>query len=287
MKTVLITGCSEGGIGFALAEQFSKAGCRVYATARRTNAMAKLESQPNITCLALDVCDKESISKCREYIEKSTGGHLDVLVNNAGIGYTTIGIEMDVDMCKQVFDANVFAVMEMNKQFSKMLIQAKGTILSIGSIAGMMPNPFGTVYHTSKAALHMYLDCLRIELEPFDVKVVTAVTGGVRSNIAANATPRMTVISDDSIYQPLQQEQQARQTVSQTGASMPTNEYAAGLVRKVLVPNPPPRIWRGNFANAIWVLNSFMPYWVTAYIMSRRFGFQRLKAIVRASGNGT
>lgn len=285
MKTVLITGCSEGGIGFALSKAFAKAGCHVYATARRTSAMAALESDKNITCLELDVCNKDSISKCRQYVEKSTGGHLDVLVNNAGIGYTTIAVEMEVDKCRNVFEANVFAVMEMCKQFSPLLIKAKGTILSIGSIAGMMPNPFGSVYHTSKAALHMYLDCLRIELDPFDVKVVTAVTGGVKSNIAANATPQMTLISDDSIYQPLQEEQQKRQQVSQVGQSMNTDEYAAGIVQKVLGSNPPPRIWRGNFAFAIWILSTFMPYWVTATIMSRRFGFHKLKKIVHSAGH--
>lgn len=284
MKTVLITGCSEGGIGFALAKAFSKAGCHVYATARRTSTMAALESYDTITRLELDVCNTESITKCRQYIEKCTGGHLDILVNNAGISYTAMGIEMDLDKCKDVFNANVFAVMEMCKQFSSLLIKAKGTILSIGSIAGVTPMPFGTIYHSSKAALHMYLDCLRIELEPFGVKVVTAVTGGVKSNIVVNASPRLTVIGDDSIYQPIQAEQRARLQASQDSGSMPTDVYAEGLVKKLLVPNPPARIWRGNFAFVLWILNSFAPYWLTATIMSRRYGFDKLKRIVQAAG---
>ena len=139
VKTVLITGCSDGGIGQYLAQQFAKSGCHVYATARTVSKMAALEPIDTITRLELDVCDKKSILKCRDYVERSTGGRLDVLVNNAGISYTSAAIEMNVDTARDVFEANLFAVMEMNKAFGPMLIAAKGTILSTGSVAGTIP----------------------------------------------------------------------------------------------------------------------------------------------------
>lgn len=279
MKTVLITGCSDGGIGQSLAEEFVHQGCHVYATARKVSKMSNLAHMSEITLLELDVCSRESIEKCRDLVERSTGGHLDVLVQNAGISYTSASIEMDVDVCREVFEANVFAVMEMTKQFSKMIIKAKGTILSTGSVAGIIPNPFGGIYHTSKSALHMYLDCLRLELEPFGVSVVTAVTGGVQSNIAANSAARLT-IAEDSLYRPIESDILARLNTSQVKGTCQRDVYARSVVSKTLSRSPPPRIYKGKFASLIWFLNAFLPYWVTAAIMGRRFGMTKLKALV-------
>ncbi|CCG81194.1 Putative uncharacterized protein [Taphrina deformans PYCC 5710] len=277
-KTVLITGCSDGGIGQTLAEEFAKT-CHVYATARSVSKMSALQSVTHITLLQLDVCSKDSIVACRDRIDAETGGKLDVLVNNAGISYTTASVEMDVEVCREVFEANVFAVMEMNKQFTKLLVAAKGTILSTGSIAGIMPNPFGGVYHTSKAALHMYLDCLRIELEPFGVNVVTAVTGGVQSNIAQNGATRFK-IAEDSLYKPIEADMRSRLNASQDAGTCSRGVYAKAVVSQTLRTSPPPRIWMGKFSTLIWILNSFAPYWVMARIMSKRFGMDKLKAMV-------
>lgn len=242
--------------------------------------MSLLKNNDMITLLELDVCNKESIAKCRKRVEQISVGRLDVLVNNAGISYTSASVDMDVDICREVFEANVFAVMEMNKQFAPMLIKAKGTILSTGSVAGIIPNPFGGIYHTSKAALHMYLDCLRMEMEPFDVKVVTAVTGGVQSNIAANSSTRFE-IPEDSIYRPIESDMVARLQTSQNHGTCPRDVYAKAVVSQVLQPSPPARIWKGKFTTMIWILNAFAPYWLTATIMSRRFGMTKLKAMLQ------
>jgi NAD(P)-dependent dehydrogenase (short-subunit alcohol dehydrogenase family) len=65
----------------------------------------------------------------------------------------------------------------MCKAFAPLVIAAKGTIVQIGSIAALMPYVFGSAYNASKAALHAYSSTLRVELAPFDVKVITVVTG--------------------------------------------------------------------------------------------------------------
>ncbi|MGB7738876.1 MAG: SDR family NAD(P)-dependent oxidoreductase, partial [Steroidobacteraceae bacterium] len=80
-KTVLITGCSSG-IGAALARELGKRGHRVYATARRTEALAALEAE-GIRGLALDVNDDSSIAAAFDTVTREAG-HLDLLVNNAG-----------------------------------------------------------------------------------------------------------------------------------------------------------------------------------------------------------
>lgn len=84
-KTVLITGCSEGGIGDALARTFHKKGCRVFATARNLDKVQHLE-KAGIEVLELDVLDEVSCKKAAELVKEATGGTLNVLVNNSGIG---------------------------------------------------------------------------------------------------------------------------------------------------------------------------------------------------------
>ena len=82
-KSVLITGCSEGGIGYNLALEWNSKGYRVFATARKIEAMTGLP-EAGIECLAMDVTEYDSIKAVKAQIEKKTGGTLDILVNNAG-----------------------------------------------------------------------------------------------------------------------------------------------------------------------------------------------------------
>jgi NADP-dependent 3-hydroxy acid dehydrogenase YdfG len=82
-KTVLITGCSEGGLGAALAIELHRAGYKVFATARSLNKMSSLPAE--IDRLALEVTSRESIDQCCEEVSKRTGGTLNMLVNNAGV----------------------------------------------------------------------------------------------------------------------------------------------------------------------------------------------------------
>lgn len=84
-KTVLITGCSEGGIGHSLALEWHNRGYRVFATARKLDAMSSLAAV-GIECLTMDVTDSASLKKVAEEISQMTGSTLDVLVNNAGLG---------------------------------------------------------------------------------------------------------------------------------------------------------------------------------------------------------
>lgn len=84
-KSVLITGCSEGGIGHSLALEWHSKGHRVFATARKLETMKALDAV-GIECRTMDVTDFGSLKTVKEQIEKETGGTLDILVNNAGQG---------------------------------------------------------------------------------------------------------------------------------------------------------------------------------------------------------
>jgi 1-acylglycerone phosphate reductase len=84
-KTVLITGCSKGGIGDALAQEFHRKGLHVFATARTVSKISHLKDM-GITTFELDATSPDSIRNAVSFIEKETEGRLDFLVNNAGIG---------------------------------------------------------------------------------------------------------------------------------------------------------------------------------------------------------
>jgi 1-acylglycerone phosphate reductase len=84
-KTVLITGCSKGGIGDALAQEFQRKGLRVFASARNLSKIEHLKAL-GFDILPLDVVDDPSIKAAVETITKATGGTLDYLVNNSGSG---------------------------------------------------------------------------------------------------------------------------------------------------------------------------------------------------------
>jgi NAD(P)-dependent dehydrogenase (short-subunit alcohol dehydrogenase family) len=84
-KTVLITGCSEGGIGSALAFSFHRHGCRVFATARNLSKVQHLKNA-GIEVLELDVLDEVNCRKAAEWVSERTGGMLNMLVNNSGVG---------------------------------------------------------------------------------------------------------------------------------------------------------------------------------------------------------
>lgn len=86
-KTVLITGCSKGGIGDALARSFHGKGFKVFASARNLSKISHLKAL-GISVLALDIVDHSSVSNAVEVIKTATGGTLDILVNNADAGKT-------------------------------------------------------------------------------------------------------------------------------------------------------------------------------------------------------
>ncbi|TID12875.1 NAD(P)-binding protein [Venturia nashicola] len=270
-KTVLITGCSPGGIGHSLAVEFQSKGLQVLATARTKEKISDLKAK-GITTLALDVDSVESIAELKKDVERITSGKLDYLVNNAGRNYTVPATDIDLSEVEATFRTNVFAVMIMCKTFAPLLIEAQGTIVQIGSVAAVMPYVFGSVYNASKAALHQYSNTLRLELKPFNVKVLTVVTGGVKSNIAR--TERQ--LPADSIYLPIDTEYQRRTKHSQE-VGMPNEQYAKGVVASVLGAGKGRRhIWNGSSSWLVWFVTRFLPVWVFDLVFARMFSLWKL-----------
>lgn len=253
-KTVLITGCSPGGIGHAIAREFHSKGFRVFATARKTTTIQDLATL-GIETLSLEATSQESIQSLLHEVQTRTSGRLDILVNNAGRNYTVPATDVELPEIRATFETNVFAVMMLCQAFAPLLIETQGTIVQIGSLAAIMPYVFGSVYNASKAALHSYSNTLRVELAPFGVRVCTIVTGGVKSNIARTSRE----LPEDSIYLPLKREYGERLTHSQANG-VPNEEYARTVVAQVLKGKD--TVWAGGKAWLVWFLSQFFPRWV-------------------------
>lgn len=129
-KTVLITGCTPGGIGAALAQSFATRHFHVYAGVRSPTKAASLAGA-NITIITLDVTSSGDISRCLEMINRETGGKLDVLVNNAGRIFHLPLLDSSIGQSKALFDVNVWGSLAMTQAFAPLLSKSKGCILNI------------------------------------------------------------------------------------------------------------------------------------------------------------
>jgi NADP-dependent 3-hydroxy acid dehydrogenase YdfG len=177
-KVVLITGCSTG-IGNDLARRLALYGYTVVASARRAETLANL---PCALKLPLDVTQPESINRVVECILQRFG-RIDVLVNNAGYAVCGAVEEVPVEQVQRMFDANVFGVMRMIQAVvPHMRRQNEGWIINISSVAGKLVLPVNGTYSATKFALEALSDALRLELEPFGIRVSLIEPGAIKTN---------------------------------------------------------------------------------------------------------
>ncbi|KJZ71828.1 hypothetical protein HIM_08756 [Hirsutella minnesotensis 3608] len=274
--SVLITGCTPGGIGHALAVEFHNQGCHVIATARNLDVLEELGDM-GMTTLRLDVADAASVAACRAQVAELTGGRLDILVNNAGRGHTIPALDADLDDVRQTYEINVFGVMNMCQTFTPLLIPARGLIINMSSAASVFPYVFAAVDSSSKGAVNAYSRVLRMELRPLHVRVMVSMTGTVRSNIASRPERSL---PPGSLYAPVADYFQHRLGFSQENAPMPSDRFARRLVRDALRGEPrlwglvggsSDWFWAGGMSFACW-LASCLPNWVTETVADRCFG---------------
>ncbi|PHH89165.1 hypothetical protein CDD83_6577 [Cordyceps sp. RAO-2017] len=271
--TVLITGCSPGGIGYALAVAFHRRGCHVIATARR-DVLGDLADM-GMSTLRLDVTDAASVAACKDDVAKMTDCKLDILVNNAGFFYCMPALDYDVDEAKRLFDTNLFGTMRMCQALSGLLIAARGLIINTSSVSSKLPAPFHSVYAASKAAMNAYSDVLRVEMEPLGVRVMVTITGSVQSHVY-DGPP--TSLPAGSRYEPAREYfQRALKAADNIRLCppMPAERYAEHVAgktlpkgwRRRLLGGTPHSVWKGGGATRTWLLDRVGLSWLTSWAM--------------------
>ncbi|KAI0392006.1 putative short-chain dehydrogenase/reductase [Xylariaceae sp. FL0594] len=303
MKTVLITGCSAGGLGAALAVAFHEAGCRVYATARTPSKIPEsLTSLPNVEVLALDVTDERAIGECvakiktariqqrksvgkgSEGSEGSGGRGLDILVNNAGAGFLMPVLDTPIEEARKTFEVNFWGVLAMVKAFAPLLIDSGGggVVVNVASIAGAVPLPWQAIYNSSKAAVAMLSETLRLELSSLGVRVVTAMVGAVETDIYNKQHQQHFALPASSLYLPAEEAIKWRAAGGhQADIEEPAEVTAGNIVRDVLGSGESGggggKIWRGGRAGATRLASCVMPQAEIDKRMMERSGFEELR----------
>jgi NAD(P)-dependent dehydrogenase (short-subunit alcohol dehydrogenase family) len=171
MNTVMITGCSSG-FGLDTARHFLDLGWSVVATMRKPDA-SLLPASDRLRLVALDVTDDDSIASAVE-----AGGQIDVLVNNAGIGWLSPFEATDEKTVRNIFETNTFGAFEMIRAvLPQMRARKSGVIVNVSSSVTLKPLPLLPVYTASKAALNAFTECLALELSPLGIRTHLVLPG--------------------------------------------------------------------------------------------------------------
>jgi short-subunit dehydrogenase len=183
-KVIVITGGSEG-IGKALIEALIPLGAKVATCARNHDKLYQLQMNYAGSMLHAVACDVSKEQDCKRFIESTikTFGGIDILINNAGISMRALVKDVDVEVMRQVMDINFFGAVYCTKFALPAIIEKKGSIVGISSIAGYRGLPGRSAYSASKFALQGWLEALRIELLDNEVNVMWVSPNFVTSNI--------------------------------------------------------------------------------------------------------
>ncbi len=200
---VLITGCSSG-FGELAALTFADRGHRVFATMRTPGKSSALNARPDITQVALDVCDDASVRAALATVISAVGdttGRIDVVVNNAGIElHGAVHLVSDEEVLRQ-FDTNVFGVVRVARAVvPHLLANGGGTIVNVGSIAGLVGPPYSGLYAASKHAVEALSEALHFELSQQGIRVRVVEPGQFSTALGANSVHAAAMTPDTPEY---------------------------------------------------------------------------------------
>jgi NAD(P)-dependent dehydrogenase (short-subunit alcohol dehydrogenase family) len=285
--SILITGCSDGGLGSALALAFHQAGWKVFASARKLKKLQETEAA-GIQSIKLDVTSNESIKSALAEVSQQTGGTLDALINNAGVGYSMPQLDLDIQRVREVFELNVFSNIAMIQAFIPLLVQSSrgAMVLNNSSIAALLPLPMQSAYNASKAAASMFTATLRLELEPLGVRVIDMKTGTVSTNFMNNnlADTDKEVLPPKSYYSIAKKAIEkfiVGEWLSEEG--MDRHDWAKQVVQDVSQTKTPYELWRGASASTMW-WGSFLPSWLFNTELKRRTGLAVMEQKIQEQG---
>jgi len=197
MRSALVTGASTG-IGRATALHLDTAGWRVFAGVRREEDAAALREagSDRLAPLMLDVTDAEQIGAVAELIHREVGeAGLDGLVNNAGIAVPGPLETLPIDDFRRQVEVNLSAQVAVTQELLPAIRAARGRIVFITSIGGLMAFPMFGAYHAAKFGLEAVGDVFRQELRPWGISVSVVEPGSIATAIWERGEAEVDVIA--------------------------------------------------------------------------------------------
>jgi NAD(P)-dependent dehydrogenase (short-subunit alcohol dehydrogenase family) len=240
-----ITGCSTG-FGRDLARHVLELGYRTVVTARKPDEVKDLTAKGEALVLKLDVTKQGQINAAIKAAEKKFGG-IDVLVNNAGIGYFAAVEESEEKEVRRMFEINVFGMSRMIQAvLPGMRRRRKGCIVNISSLAGLRSAPSLGFYNATKFAVEGLSGALLQEVEPLGIKVMVVEPSGFRTDWAGRSANE----SKKQIADYKKTAGKWRSKIRADSGKQPGDPVRAAqaIIKAVESPKPPRHLLLGNDA---------------------------------------
>jgi NADP-dependent 3-hydroxy acid dehydrogenase YdfG len=238
----LVTGATSG-IGEATAYRLQARDHVVFAAGRNPHALDALRSR-GLQARALDVTYEAAVARLVQEIHTDYGG-VDVLVNNAGFGFSSPLEQVALSDLRSIFETNVVAMLHLSQAvLPDMRARGAGTIVNIGSTAGRWTTPGVGAYHISKYGVEALSDALRAEVRQFGVRVVLIEPTGVRNTrfVEAQLTAGQWDADDDPYDEFKRRYAELTRTLAESPVmTVDADTVARAVVRAVVAKNPKPR----------------------------------------------
>ncbi|HCT39674.1 MAG TPA: short chain dehydrogenase [Moraxellaceae bacterium] len=189
-KVVWITGASSG-IGEGLAYEFARQGARLVLSARRADVLEsvrqKCANAEQHFVLPIDMTDTDSLAGRVEAVLTQCG-HVDVLINNAGVSQRSLVKDTDLSVDRRIMEVDFFGPVALTKAvLPHMLTRGSGQLVVVSSVVGLVATPYRSAYAAAKHAIAGFYDALRAEVHDSGVRVSVIYPGFVRSNVSLSA----------------------------------------------------------------------------------------------------
>lgn len=258
-KVVIVTGASSG-IGEAIAREFALNGSKVVLAARSDARLNEIVNE--LTALNCDTAyvktDVSIEDDCKNLIEKTIEkyGAINILVNNAGISMRASFPEVDLKVLHRLMDVNFWGTVYCTKYALPYLVEQKGSLVGVSSVAGFHGLPGRTGYSASKFAIHGFLETIRIEYLKKGLHVMIIAPGFTSTEIRKHA---LTASGAEQGESPLDER------------SLMSPEYVARWVLKGIKKKKRNKLltWDGRFTALFQRIVPELVDWVYYYEMSK------------------
>lgn len=275
MKTVLITGASSG-FGYATTLLLAQKGYTVYAGVRDLQKKESLElkGHDSIHVIKLDVTQQADIDNL-----KDIAPNIDILINNAGLGYLGATEEFAIEEIKEQFEINFYGAIRLIKRIAPFMRKRKqGRIINVSSISGLISFPIYGVYSASKFALEAYSESLRFELRPFHVHVALIEPGSFLTGFTSNRHMPQAQSDPNSDYYPLthtyfENFKTFNKTKNHASLSkiLGPERVARRILKVIESPNPPFHNLIGGDAHFLYTVYRRLPQWLKDFFLAHIF----------------
>lgn len=273
-RSALVTGASTG-LGFQIARHLASQGWRVFAGVRSPADEPRVRAlhPTRVIPLRIDVTARESIVEARDAIAEATADRgLDALINNAGIAVAGPVEGVPLDDWRRQFEVNVFGAVATTQVMLPLLRLAKGRIIMISSISGLVSYPMLGPYAASKHALEAVSDSLRLELAREGIAVTVVEPGEIATPIWEKSLRDAERRREQ--WSPGMQERYAasiamlvRSARRSASTAADASEVCRAVQHALTVARPPPRLLAGRGARIGWLLAKLPSRWLDRMIL--------------------